>query len=287
MLLGTLWFLVHDALLIYDSEWKIVSHQLGWTGERSVPVTVELGYWSAISIAQIPVPVPTSKILIGFNRGARCRLPPHRSVMTWCLRSIRSISRYRTLHVNLSKSRLCLCHGIWAKSTRKAGGSWCTNLVVGERVRPSSITVISSPIFILVVQHAGCYRRCFASRSPSSVSFPWIARQVAHNSSCCLGPTYVRRLAVNSGSSCVDRSRYIIDFYHWWWRTNGSTSSVLIRHRRLSILPPLCTCTESICPKIELMVMDRFYVAKWGWIPTRATWRPFFLFISYRKGLRF
>lgn len=122
MLLGTLWFLVHHTLLIYDSEWKIVSHQLGWTGERSVPITVELGYLSAISIAQIPVPVPTSKILIGFDRGARCRLPPHRSVMTWCLRSIRSISRYRTLHVNLSNSRLCSCNGIWAKWTRKARG---------------------------------------------------------------------------------------------------------------------------------------------------------------------
>lgn len=52
-------------------------YQEGWMGERSVPRTCAWGYFSANSMAHIPVPVPTSRTLTSPLRGigARWRLP--------------------------------------------------------------------------------------------------------------------------------------------------------------------------------------------------------------------
>ena len=47
------------------------TYHVGCTGERSVPVTVALGYRSAISMAHKPVPVPISRIRRGLSRGER------------------------------------------------------------------------------------------------------------------------------------------------------------------------------------------------------------------------
>lgn len=68
------------------------SYQVGWMGDKSVPVTIAFGNRSAISMAQRPVPVPMSRIRLGFSRGARCNSPLRRRVMTWCCRSSRSSS---------------------------------------------------------------------------------------------------------------------------------------------------------------------------------------------------
>lgn len=43
---------------IFVNAYQLVGIQLGWIGLRSVPVTSALGYLSAMSTVQIPVPVP-------------------------------------------------------------------------------------------------------------------------------------------------------------------------------------------------------------------------------------
>jgi hypothetical protein len=43
---------------IVDLELEVWSTSKGWVGERSVASTEAEGYWSAKSMAQIPVPVP-------------------------------------------------------------------------------------------------------------------------------------------------------------------------------------------------------------------------------------
>lgn len=49
---------------------------VGWIGDRSVAITLAEGYWSAKSIAHIPVPVPRSRTRWGFgSMGARKREP--------------------------------------------------------------------------------------------------------------------------------------------------------------------------------------------------------------------
>lgn len=44
---------------------------VGWVGERSVPIIEADGKNSAISMGQIPVPVPMSRIRLGWRRGAK------------------------------------------------------------------------------------------------------------------------------------------------------------------------------------------------------------------------
>jgi hypothetical protein len=52
-----------------------------------VPRTFAVGYSSANSIAQIPVPVPKSRTFFGSLRGARWDLPCKVSLQRWCWRS--------------------------------------------------------------------------------------------------------------------------------------------------------------------------------------------------------
>lgn len=76
--------------------------------------------------------------------------------MTRCLRSIRSISHYSALLLSISRSQAYTkavlmqwdMSKIEKKGKEEAGAM---NLDIGQRVRPSSIPVISSPIFIIVV----------------------------------------------------------------------------------------------------------------------------------------
>ena len=77
---------------MHDLTWQIASYHDGWTGDRSVPTILAFGYRSAISMAQIPVPVPRSSIRWGLNSGARCNCSPHSRTITWCLISRRSSS---------------------------------------------------------------------------------------------------------------------------------------------------------------------------------------------------
>ena len=72
----------------------------GCTGDKSTPYTSESGYCSPISIAQMPVPVPTSRTRGGLRRGARCRWPSQSIIMIWCLRSMRSSSFCQSCTVN-------------------------------------------------------------------------------------------------------------------------------------------------------------------------------------------
>ena len=60
---------------------------MGWMGDRSVPRTEQSGYCSANSMAQIPVPVPKSRALLGLLRGARWDFPESVSLQRWCWRS--------------------------------------------------------------------------------------------------------------------------------------------------------------------------------------------------------
>jgi hypothetical protein len=53
---------VHSAAASSISNLQFCGAKLGCVGARSVPITSADGYWSAISIAQIPVPVPISMI---------------------------------------------------------------------------------------------------------------------------------------------------------------------------------------------------------------------------------
>lgn len=52
---------VHGASMSSTSNWTLGGRKVGWIGERSTPRTVLSGWSSAKSIAQIPVPVPTSR----------------------------------------------------------------------------------------------------------------------------------------------------------------------------------------------------------------------------------
>lgn len=48
---------------------------------RSFPITSVPGYISAMSIAQIPVPVPISTMRYGVSRGAKCNFPSSKEDM--------------------------------------------------------------------------------------------------------------------------------------------------------------------------------------------------------------
>lgn len=58
-----------------SSTWKaqFLGIQLGWIGLRSMPIIFALGKLWATSIAQIPVPVPMSRMRVGLWTGARKR----------------------------------------------------------------------------------------------------------------------------------------------------------------------------------------------------------------------
>ncbi len=102
--------------------WKICSYHIGWTGERSVPITVASGNRSAISITQIPVPVPMSSIYFGSTRVARWRFPPISNVITWCLISMRS-------------SSACLLHDIRAELFVLLSYTWIQQELLGMQAR--------------------------------------------------------------------------------------------------------------------------------------------------------
>lgn len=51
------------------------TYHVGCVGDKSVPTTIAPGNRSAISMAQMPVPVPMSSILFGFSNGARWSSP--------------------------------------------------------------------------------------------------------------------------------------------------------------------------------------------------------------------
>ena len=57
---------VHTSRTSSTSKMQFGGTRLGWIGDRSTPRTVVFGYWSAKSIAQIPVPHPTSKTRFEF-----------------------------------------------------------------------------------------------------------------------------------------------------------------------------------------------------------------------------
>lgn len=54
---------VNSSSASSTSNRQFVGTQLGWIRERSVPTTEAVRYLSAVSTAQIPVPVPMSRIL--------------------------------------------------------------------------------------------------------------------------------------------------------------------------------------------------------------------------------
>ena len=64
---------------------------VGWTAAVSAPMTDAEGYFSAMSIAHIPDPVPRSRIFCGWSpMGAMCSWPFRRSVNLQCWKSLRS-----------------------------------------------------------------------------------------------------------------------------------------------------------------------------------------------------
>lgn len=66
---------------------------VGWMGLRSTPMTSAIGYASPMSTHQIPVPVPKSRILLGFSPiGAKCSLSPQTATVIACFMSSRSCS---------------------------------------------------------------------------------------------------------------------------------------------------------------------------------------------------
>lgn len=67
---------------------------MGWMGLMSVPMISADGYASDMSMAQMPVPVPTSRTLVGgLDRGASNSLSPRTMVMKWCEMSSPSFCR--------------------------------------------------------------------------------------------------------------------------------------------------------------------------------------------------
>ncbi|KAK5134381.1 hypothetical protein LTR08_006561 [Meristemomyces frigidus] len=52
---------LHSSVQSSVTKWQFGATHVGWMGEMSVPVTFAEGNWSAKSMAQIPVPVPTSR----------------------------------------------------------------------------------------------------------------------------------------------------------------------------------------------------------------------------------
>lgn len=60
---------------------------VGWMGEMSVPMTSASGNSSPKSMAQMPVPVPMSRTLLGSLTGARKSLPSMINVEVWWMMS--------------------------------------------------------------------------------------------------------------------------------------------------------------------------------------------------------
>ena len=64
---------------IYELNWemKALTYYDGWIGERSVPSTLALGYWSAKSMAHFPVPVAKSRTLLSgiWSTGEKASFP--------------------------------------------------------------------------------------------------------------------------------------------------------------------------------------------------------------------
>lgn len=67
------------------SKWQLSGCMPGCTGERSVPMTSAEGKRSAMSVAQIPVPVPMSRIRVGLVTGARKSWSRRVRMQRWCL----------------------------------------------------------------------------------------------------------------------------------------------------------------------------------------------------------
>ena len=56
------------------------TYYVGWIGERSVPITFALGYWSAKSMAHFPVPVAKSRTFSSgiWSTGEKASFPSNR-----------------------------------------------------------------------------------------------------------------------------------------------------------------------------------------------------------------
>lgn len=75
---------------------RVVAYHEGCVGLKSVPITAASGNSSPTSMAQMPVPVPMSRILSGFSIGAKKSLSDIMTLIIWWVRSRRSSSFYVT-----------------------------------------------------------------------------------------------------------------------------------------------------------------------------------------------
>ncbi len=89
MLAGRI-FMLYSGLGYLGKE--TVAYHVGCVGLKSVPIIVASGNSSAMSIDQMPVPVPMSRILSGFSIGAKKSLFDIAILIIWWVRSRRSSS---------------------------------------------------------------------------------------------------------------------------------------------------------------------------------------------------